>query len=252
MKIRTRLARIKRRVLKKPLLKDRRFPPFWFNEVLGKKSAFCVQIGSNDGKTGDPLNLLFWKNEKWKGLFVEPVPYSFKKLAQNYTDTDRFKLENVAINDGSIADFYFVRQEAKKDLPNLPYWYDQLASFKKDHITKELEGVLEPYITSLEIEGVTLKNLLDRNGVETIDLLHIDTEGYDWEILKQLDLQKFRPQFILFEWHHLNPNDMQSAYNFLKGNYHLFKSGIDMLAVLRNGNETKISSMKQYMQTYIL
>ncbi|MBK7697246.1 MAG: FkbM family methyltransferase [Saprospiraceae bacterium] len=40
----------------------------------------------------------------------------------------------------------------------------------------------------------------------SIDLLHIDTEGYDWEILKQLRLAKYFPRPIIFEHKHLSPS----------------------------------------------
>ncbi len=49
------LKRIKRRLNKKTFIKDKRYPAYWFDKLLGKESAFLVQIGSNDVKTGDPL-----------------------------------------------------------------------------------------------------------------------------------------------------------------------------------------------------
>jgi hypothetical protein len=43
------------------------------------RAATFVQIGSNDGTTGDPLRTFTEAND-WSGLLVEPVPYVFARL----------------------------------------------------------------------------------------------------------------------------------------------------------------------------
>jgi FkbM family methyltransferase len=243
----TYLARIKRKLLQKPYLEDKRFPAYWFDQLLGDELAFIVQIGSNDGKTGDPLYPLFQKHQRWKGLLVEPVPYAFERLSVNYPDRNRFKLENVAVNQGQVLDFYWVDPAAADAIPDLPYWYDQLGSFDKAHILKELNGVLAPFIRTTHLEGITLKTLLERNEIENIDILHLDTEGYDWKILSQLDLDNYLPAFILFEYHHLPIEEMQAVQHFLAENYQLFKVGIDILAVNKVVGEKTIEAMRRRM-----
>lgn len=234
MTIRKFLARLKRRLLKKPYIKDKRYPAYWFEKVLGGKNAFLLQIGSNDGKTGDPLYPLLHKNPLWKALFVEPVPYLFERLKNNYPDTSRFSFENAAIGEGQQLNFYWVDPVAKEFLPGLPYWYDQLGSFDKQHIANELQGILIPYIRSLSIETLTLNALFDRHRIEKIDLLHIDTEGHDWKILSQLDQVKWSPTFILFEHNHLPEEEIKASKVALKERYNLFDVGIDILAVNKN------------------
>ena len=140
--LRTLLARAKRKILQKPFVKDKRYPAFWMDQLLGNEAAFLVQIGSNDGKTGDPLFPLLQKNKNWRALFVEPIPETFKKLKSNYPDTKRFRFENVAINEGQKMTFYSVDPAAKKSLPDLPYWFDQLGSFSKEHILSHFDGAL--------------------------------------------------------------------------------------------------------------
>ncbi len=225
------LARIKRKLFAKPFIKDERYAAFWFNELLGGQATQIVQIGSNDGKTGDPLYELFQKNPLWTGLFVEPIPYLFERLQANYTDKSRFRLENVAINQGEQLPFYWVDAKAKQTFPDLPYWYDQLGSFDKDNIIKGLGERIEDFIISETLEGITLPRLLERNAIKNIDILHIDAEGYDWKILSQLDLSIYQSKFILFEYHHLSKDELQAAQDFLSKNYILLHIGIDLLAV---------------------
>ncbi|MEO1516122.1 MAG: FkbM family methyltransferase [Bacteroidota bacterium] len=248
MKIRTALARIKRKILAKPFAKNKRYQAYWFDRVLRSEDAFVVQIGSNDGKTGDPLYALLQKYSKWQGLFVEPLPDSFQKLQQNYPDKKRFRCENVAINEGRKMTFYWVDPKAKEQLPDLPYWYDQLGSFDRSHIVKQLDGVLEPFIRTTDLEGISLPDLLQRNAVEKISILHIDAEGYDWKILSQLNLDRYQPTFILYEYHHLSKEELSASYDFLDTDYWLFDVGIDVLAVHKKVGSELGAEMQREMK----
>ena len=209
-------------------------PSKWLNKLLRGEKVKIVQIGSNDGATGDPIYDLIKTNKNWEVVFVEPVSYLFKRLKNNYGSESRFSFCNVAINAGSDQIFYSVKEEAKTDLPNLPIWYDQLGSFNKENILKHLDGVLEPYIEETVVEGLTLDKLFKQNQIENLSLLHIDTEGYDWIILSQLDLSIIKPELILVEHRHLSKTEKRSLINFLKPDYLLFGLGGDILGVEKN------------------
>lgn len=49
------------------------------------------------------------------------------------------------------------------------------------------------------VQCTTLHQLLDRHDVTQLDLLQIDTEGYDSEILRTLDFTRIRPRFVNYE-----------------------------------------------------
>jgi hypothetical protein len=112
----------------------------------------------------------------------------------------------------------------------LPSWYDQLGSFNKSHITSLISGI-EPFIEETSLKGISINSLLLKHDITSIDLLHIDTEGYDYQILSQLDLQKFRPRIILYERKHLSSEEVISAIKFLKPFYKLYNLGGDTIAV---------------------
>ncbi len=207
---------------------------YWVNKYLKNNDLNIVQIGSNDGIMEDPLFQLINKNKKWKVLFVEPVPYLFEKLKHNYKTNSRFIFENVAINDGSSQVFYSVKEEATDEIPALPTWVKGLGSFYKENITKQLNGILKPYIIETKIKGIPLKELFERNRIESLDLLHIDTEGYDWKILSQLDLRKYSPTLILFEYHHLEGFERLESLIFLKDHYSIHILGFDCLCIRKD------------------
>ncbi len=210
------------------------FPTFWVNKHLKNTDLNIVQIGSNDGVTGDPIFKLIKKNKRWRVVFVEPIPYLFERLKKNYHNDSRFVFENVAINDGSNQIFYYVNEDADKHIANLPYWYDQLGSFKKENILRHLDGILEPYIIEKEIRGLKLNDLLTKNKISSLDLLHIDTEGYDYKILSQLDLKRYSPIVILFEYEHLQDSEQKEAVTFLKEKYYIFVFDGDFLCIAKN------------------
>ena len=198
--------------------------------LRGSKNLFIVQIGSCDGITGDPIFNLLQRNSSWKALLIEPVPHLFERLRINYRNRNNVQFDNVAIGDKTgTGTFYYVDPAAKQQIPDLPCWVDQLGSFERSHITRHLGDALEPFIVSTEIAILPLAAVLDRDHVTTIDVLHIDTEGYDWIILRQLDLNKFQPKVILFEHKHLKESDRLAAVAFLEGRYHLADLGGDYL-----------------------
>jgi FkbM family methyltransferase len=182
------------------------------------ESVFCVQVGSNDGVQGDPLHVLFKERPGWRALFVEPVPALFARLKASYPDTRRFSFANVAISDrGATMTFYSVTENARSQLGvSLPYWFDQLGSFNREHILRHLDGKLEPYIVEIDVTAVRLDTLLHQHGVERVDLLHSDTEGHDLIVISGLDFSRFRPRAILYEHRHLSVDDQKKALALLE------------------------------------
>ena len=220
-------------------------PNKWLNKFLNGDNVSIVQIGSNDGVHGDPIYKLIRKNTTWKALFVEPIPYLFERLKKNYGSDVRFSFENVAINSGTQQTFYSVKEEAKADLPNLPPWYDQLGSFNKENILKHFDGILEPYIVEKQLSGLSLDELFYRNEIQEITLLHIDTEGYDWIILSQLNINKIKPKIILFEHKHLSNSERVDSVTFLKDEYIIYKLGPDFICILKSYiNKHQLNELK--------
>lgn len=202
--------------------------------IGGKSRVFFVQVGSNDGLQGDPIHDLIISRKNWSGIFIEPVDFLFHRLKKNYGDAERFVFENVAIGtEKGNRPFYYVSDKAKNDL-ELPYWHDQLGSFDKGHITRMLGDEISPYIIEGDVECLPLQEVLDRNRVEGIDLLHIDTEGFDYQVLSQLDIKRYKPSVILFEHHLLTDEDFVKARKLLhRTGYRLLHYGNDILAIRR-------------------
>lgn len=205
-------------------------------KTIGNKPAvFFVQVGSNDGVHGDPIHDLIVSRQTWSGIFVEPVNFLYQKLQKNYGNAERFVFENVAIGTEKCKKkFYYVSEKAREEL-DLPYWHDQLGSFDKAHITSGLGDQITPYIVEEEIECLPLTEVLDRNRVDAIDLFHIDTEGFDYKVLSQLDIERYKPAVIMFEHHLLTDEEFDQARKLLrKTGYRLHHYDGDILALRRS------------------
>jgi FkbM family methyltransferase len=185
-------------------------------KMFAGEPAVIVQVGSNDGLQGDPIADLIRENPVWRVLFIEPLPHIFRRLMANYPQLPNYSFENVAISwERGMRRMYYVCDEIRKVRPDVPFWYDQLGSFDCNHVLKHGHD-FEPFITSEEVRCEPLADTLARNGITGIDLLHVDTEGYDFEVIKQLDLTQQTPTAILYEHIHLSKIDKIALEKLLR------------------------------------
>jgi FkbM family methyltransferase len=185
--------------------------------------VFFLQIGAHDGKTDDLLHDLIRKHG-WKGVLVEPVPYLFDRLVRNYSGIPGLAFENKAIGaDDGHETFYYLRQNDA-----LPSWYDQLGSFDKQVILSHKDHIpdIERYIVAEPVDCISFTTLVAAHCVRRIDLILIDTEGYDLQILQQIDFSRFSPNLVIYEQKHLSDADKQRARTFLtERGYSVFNVG---------------------------
>lgn len=193
---------------------------------------FFVKVGAHDGITGDPCSDILLGDTAWKGLLIEPVPSCFARLAANFADASRFELMNVAIGPGrSGATFYSVDPEARDALPELPDYFDQLGSFDRNHILKHCDGALAPFIREMPVTVLPLAEVLRSRGVHECHLLHVDTEGYDYEVLRTLDFSVVKPLVIFVEHDHLPAAGKRGLVRLLRRHgYRVHDCGRDFFA----------------------
>ena len=157
------------------------------------KDFFFVQIGANDGISFDPIYHLITK-EKVNGIALEPIPDIFEQLKKNYASYPNVKLVNKAIHSSEKEMLLYRVDPDKKEYPD---WAKGTASFYKNH--HQLGPVKESDIIEQKVQCLSLKDLVKEYQIKHIDLLQIDTEGYDYEIIKMIDFTKMAPTIISFE-----------------------------------------------------
>jgi FkbM family methyltransferase len=199
-------------------------------------SAFFMQIGARDGTALDPLRSEFMKRE-WHGVLVEPVPYVFDRLKSNYAGNPRLILENVAIADGDgTLEFYQLPPEPA-DSPEWE-WYDALGSFRRDVVVASHTGLIpdiEDRIVSTDVPCLTFDTLCRKHDIQRVDVVQIDTEGYDLEVLELIDFGRYQPQLVMYEHVHLEQHSKQRARELLQSRgYEVVADEMDTLGVRRS------------------
>jgi FkbM family methyltransferase len=177
--------------------------------------ASFVQVGSNDGTHLDPLHEEIVAR-KWTGVMIEPVPYLFDRLRRSYSAVEGIRFLNAAISDhNGTQRLYYLPEDP--DNSTLPPWYDTLASFRKDVILRHQKEIpdIEERLAILEVPCITFETLCRDQEIESVDLIHIDTEGYDFEIIKSIDFGLLRPKIVIFEHYHLDLNDYTACTDHL-------------------------------------
>lgn len=187
-----------------------------------------VQVGSNDGRTGDPLHRTIL-NKPVAGVLIEPIPRLFEQLRRTYEGKSGLTFVNAAIgSEAGTRALYFVRPRSDD-----PVWADLLGSFHQEVVLSHRSEVqdLDERVETLDVPCCTLDSVLSDQPFRRLDLIHIDAEGADYEILRSLDLTgPLAPRFLLFEQKHLGA-DRASALKLVEGaGYRLTDLGMDVFA----------------------
>lgn len=178
----------------------------FFKKKYGKDfKGTVLDIGANDGITLSNSHLFI--RQGWRGVLVEPDPVAFTKLGFNYNESDYYSniiMVNKAVNT--------VNQE------RIMYCSDS-------HLTKQDTGLLSTLVkdetkrwtrtqkfTEKKVNCITFDTLAKSLSFEkAFDFITIDAEGLDYEILSQIDLDKYNVKVVCVEFNGKNP-ELYSHY----------------------------------------
>lgn len=196
-----------------------------------------IQIGSNDGSSDDFLKECI--NENISAILIEPIEEAFIQLKKNYQNFKKIIFLNIAVDiaDNKKEIFYvnktFYPFYEKKFKDKNVDWLSVLASFNKENLVAH--GIKKNHITSTKIECKKISTLIDFYKYEDLDLLLIDTEGYDAVLVDDfLDITKLRP-LIIFEWIHIEHKKLDELLIKLKNTgYNILKIDKDLICFQDN------------------
>ncbi len=159
---------------------------------LNIKNGFFIEAGANDGLR-QSNTLYFEKYYNWQGLLVEPVPRLAEACRRN---RPRCAVEGVAL---VPLDF----EQSHVDMR----YCDLMSQIKGAMDTEDEElahvqlgcQVQQIETHDLRVPARPLSSLLDEHGVEQVDLLSLDVEGFELQALQGIDFDRHRPRFMLIE-----------------------------------------------------
>lgn len=160
-------------------------------QYFGDEIGTFLSLGENDGKTLS--NVYACVERGWAGTCVEPSVKCFNKLEALHKDNLRIECFNVAIADKcSYLEFYESGEHARQ------YYgenHSLLSSLKKEETTKWQAETFIPTI----VKAIDFKTLVESSKYKAWDLISIDCEGYDFEILTQIDLDGVGCRMLIVE-----------------------------------------------------
>ncbi|MFH1566194.1 MAG: FkbM family methyltransferase [bacterium] len=136
-----------------------------FKSVGLKEAKNIVDVGANVGFFSMMLRELYPNSKIYA---IEPVPKIFKNLAKNLNSL-RDKVFNVAMSDkcGFVKMRFDERKSAFSYVIN-----------PKENNKKDLEGQI------VTVPSITLDKFCSQNNIPFIDILKIDTEGFEANVLR--------------------------------------------------------------------
>jgi FkbM family methyltransferase len=188
-----------------------------------------IQIGSNDGSSDDFLKKCINKNTS--AILIEPIENAFIKLKKNYQDFEKIIFLNIAIDtENNKKEIFYVNERfypyyEKKYKDKNVDWLNVLASFNKANLISH----------GIKIECKKISTLINLYKYEDLDLLLIDTEGYDAILVDDfLSSTKLKP-LIIFEWIHIEYIKLDQLLTKLKQmNYNILKIDKDLICFQEN------------------
>lgn len=195
------------------------------DRIANDDRFFFVQVGANDGVLDDPLRDLV-RQYHLPGLLIEPLPDLFDKLKLNYKEESQLLFENVAIlNRDEIVPIHRVRSDAA-----VPHHWHGIASFTRENLLAQ--GVHSEHIETLPVKGTSLHCLVTKHEINRISLLQIDTEGYDYEVIRSAFDANIFPDIINYEHCWLVPTIRLKCKQMLdRHGYQFVEVGKDTLAI---------------------
>jgi FkbM family methyltransferase len=171
-----------------------------------------LDVGAHKGES---INL-FLKNFKVKKIYsFESSPINFNLLKQNLISIKKkfinteIVIENLTL--GSENKEALLKQIDESSSSTLNDINLESNYFKKKQKLLYNEKKKNFY-ENLKINVTTLDEYLDKNKIKYIDFLKIDTEGYEYEVLKGLKKNINNIKLIMFEHHY---DDMlNKGYSF--------------------------------------
>jgi hypothetical protein len=113
--------------------------------------------------------------------------------------------------------------------------------------------VVEKYGKLVDVPCMTLENLFSKHNITNFDVFKLDTEGHDFKIFDQLDIEKYRPMLIRMEWVNLSLEEQQTSLEKLSQHkYHVEFVGQDLIACpqeVYNELESPVLEVKKVEET---
>lgn len=166
-----------------------------------KRDGVFVDVGCYHPKVGSNTHI-FYKNG-WHGINIDPNPLSIKLF-------NKLRKRDINLNVGVSSE--------ESQLRYFMFEEPAINTFSETQKISRIEGG-QKFIGEMTIPTLKLSTILDRHFKnQQIDILDIDVEGFDLDVLKSNNWEKYKPTVIMVEDQDDNVTSFEQleTYKFLK------------------------------------
>ena len=165
-----------------------------------------VKLASSSGASTSSRTQIGLSNFKTKTIYsFEASPTTFKILLdkidyfRNKFKSSKIIIEKYAI--GAVKKKVLLKQLKESSSSTIRNLNENSKYFKKKLFF--LQGdKKDPFFKEIEVEQITLSDYLTKHDIGNVDLLKIDTEGYEFEVLIGAKDVLSKISIVLFEHHY--------------------------------------------------
>lgn len=179
------------------------------------KNGFYVEIGAYDGIFQSSTKFIE-DNYNWKGILIEPSPTVFLDLEKN-------RPNNILINKCIVSNKY------DKNIISGAFDCGPMSS------VNNIRNI--PNVKLIDVECDNLSNILDIFTIIKIDLLSINTEGYEYEVLEGINFNKYKPTYLLIT---IYRDSKDKVFDFIDNKGYIFLENITNYNIFDNPNWDKL------------
>ena len=183
---------------------------------IGKNFSTLIDVGSHHGEYILSIKKKFNIKETYG---FEPNPIAFKILKKNV-----IKLSGINIYSYGIADVEedkILNQNIESSSSSINILNKNSKYYKKKYFLFNFLNLKKVSI-SIKIKAINLANFIDEKKIDKIDLLKIDTEGYEFKVIKGLGENISKIKLIHLEHHFddmiIKNYKLSDIHNYLKSN----------------------------------
>ena len=155
-----------------------------------KENGFFIEIGASDGIILSNTYLLETQY-KWKGICCEPIPNNFKNLVKNRPNSICY--DEAVYNSSGLTVIFDIANNA------------DLLSGISNHIDCH-KSLVDANKETIQVQTISLLDVLNNaNAPLFIEYMSLDTEGSEFEILKNFDFEKYTFGLIDVEHNYCEP-----------------------------------------------
>lgn len=155
--------------------------------------GFYIDVGANDPEQ-DSVTKAFYERG-WRGVNIEPLPGHHQALVAARTRDINLAVALGAKDEGELTLY---------DVPSVRGW----ASLSRDVAAKHAEEGHE--VVESRVPVRTLTSICNEYVTGEIHFLKIDVEGFESEVIKGMDFERWRPWIVIIEA--TQPNSSVPSY----------------------------------------